>query len=376
MPLLKARKERIPQYDLMRAGAMFLVVYVHSSFLFNFTPAIDSKQAGLYWFTTMLATVCNALFFMVSGKFNLSQATNLKIDGYRIFYTKKAIDLLLPIVIYAIAFWVLRFMANKLFGAWDDGISFWDYGALFKNTQLLLTSSWWFAPLIFSLMIFTPFLGRMLSTLKTKETYVLLALIFGCAAVIGVESLIGSTAVLSKFLAPVFGLTVGVYVLGFVIDKAYMSRKALLRLYILAGSLIVILGLIFVFAPRLALTEGVGPSLKWDSILPAVFFPVIASALFLFFKNIRITGDKTKKVIEFVGNRAFGIYLIHFCFYFSYLHLLPEWLRGADNVVHGLAARVVITTIIFLASLAVAALIDLLVVNPIQKRLKSRFLKI
>lgn len=59
MGLVKTKRERIPQYDLMRAAAMFLVVYVHSSFMYSFTAEADSKQAGLYWFTSILALMCN-----------------------------------------------------------------------------------------------------------------------------------------------------------------------------------------------------------------------------------------------------------------------------------------------------------------------------
>ena len=339
MHLLKAKKERIPQYDLIRAVAMFLVVYVHSSFMFNFAPASDSKQAGLYWFTSILALVCNGLFFMVSGKFNLAQATKLETGGYRTFYTKKVIDLLVPVVFYAIAFWVLRFVGIKLFGAWDDGTSFLDYGAFFKTTYHLLISSWWFVPTLFSLMIFTPFLGRMLSSLNRKEAYVLLAFLFGCAAIIAIENLIGY------------------------------------KKYVAAGVSIVIFGLVFVLSPQQVLSSSGDTLPVWKDILSAVFFPVVATALFLFFKNIKITGDKAKKVIEFVGNRSYGIYLIQFCFFFSFLHLLPEWLRGSDNVVDGIAKRLAITMIVYILSLAVATLVDLLVVNPIQKRLKILLLK-
>jgi len=376
MHLQKAKKERIPQYDLIRAVAMFLVVYVHSSFMFHFAPTSDSKQAGLYWFTSILALVCNALFIMVSGKFNLAQATKLEIGGYRTFYTKKVIDLLLPIVFYAIIFWILRFVAIGLFGAWNGGASFWDYEAFLKTTYQLLISSWWFIPTIFTLMIFTPFVGKMLGNLKTRERYVLLTLLFGCAAIIAIEQLLGHTLVFSIFLAPIFGIWVGFYIMGYVIDEIKTSSKMLVRWYFAAGSLIVIFGLVFVLAPQQSLSSSGDPLPAWKDILAAVLYPVVAGALFLFFKNIKITGDKMRKTIEFVGNRAFGIYLIHFCFYFSYLQLLPEWLRRSDNAVDGIAKRVAITMIVYLVSLAVATLVDLLVVNPIQKRLKILLLNV
>lgn len=371
MPAQKAKKERIPQYDLIRAAAMFLVVYVHSSFMFNFTPANDSKQAGFFWFTTVLALVCNALFFMVSGKFNLVQATKLEIRDYPTFYRKKVINLLLPVVFYALAFWILRFVGIKLFGAWDDGTSFWDVKAFLVTIHGLLISSWWFVPMIFSLMIFTPFLGRLLNNIKLKEAYVLLFLVFGCAAIVAIEKLIGVTEAFSKFLAPTFGIWAGVYLLGYVIDKPTMSLGALKKWYVSAGVVTVVFGAIAVFMPQLFLSpEGGGTAPVWNGVLSAIFYPIFGSALFLFFKNIKITGDRTKRVVEFVGNRAFGIYLIHFCFYFSFLHLLPEWLRSADTAVSGIVDRIIITVIVYLASLAVATLVDLFVVNPVQKRLR------
>lgn len=373
----KLAKKRIPQYDLMRAVAMFLVVYVHSSFMFNFTPEMGSKQAGAYWFTSIMALVCNALFFMVSGKFNLAQAIKLKLDGYRTFYTKKVIDLLLPIVFYAVTFWVLKFIGIKLFGAWDGGVSFFDAGAFLGMVGDLLISSWWFVPMIFSLMVFTPFLGHMLSNLKNKEMYVLIGVIFGCAAIIAIEKLLGFTTVLSKFFAPVLLSWAGIYIFGYVIDKVKMTSKVLIGWYVAAGITIVVFGSIFVFVSQnvlLSLPES-GPSVAWNGMLNAIFYPVVAGAFFLFFKGIKINGERVKKAIEFVGNRAFGIYLIHFCFLFSFLQILPEQLRGSDGAVYGITKRVIITILVYLASLAVATVVDLLIVNPIQKRLKAKLLK-
>lgn len=377
MQLAKGKKKRIPQYDLMRVIAIFLVVYVHSSHSFNFTPGIDSKQAGLYWFTGMLALVCNPLFFMVSGKFNLSQAAKMDSSGYRTFYIKKVVDLLLPIVFYAIAFWILKFVGIKLFGAWNDGTSFWNAGAFFENIHLLLITSWWFVPMIFSLMIFTPFLGHMLSNLKNKEMYVLIGVIFGCAAIIAIEKLLGFTTVLSKFFAPVLLSWAGIYIFGFVIDKVKMTSRVLIGWYVAAGITVVVFGSIFVFSSQnvlLPLPES-GSSVAWNGMLNAIFYPIVAGALFLFFKGIKINGERVKKAVEFVGNRAFGIYLIHFCFLFSFLQILPEQLRGSDGAVYGITKRVIITILVYLASLAVATVVDLLIVNPIQKRLKAKLLK-
>jgi peptidoglycan/LPS O-acetylase OafA/YrhL len=189
------------------------------------------------------------------------------------------------------------------------------------------------------------------------------------------EQLLGHTIILSKFLMPVFGIWAGVYMMGYVIDEAQVSSKMRLRWYIAGGSLIVLFGLVFVLVPQQSLSSSGNPLPAWNDMLSAVFYPVVAAALYLFFKNIKIAGDKMKKAVEFVGNRAFGIYLIHFCFYFSYRQLLPEWLRGADGAVEGIAKRVIITTIVYLASLAVATLVDILVVNPVQKQLKSRLFR-
>jgi surface polysaccharide O-acyltransferase-like enzyme len=375
MSVLKRNNKRIPQYDLMRAAAMFLVVYVHSSFMFNFTLSTDSNQAGLYWFTSVLALACNALFFMVSGKFNLVQGARLEVEGYRIFYIKKVIDLLLPVAVYAVAFWVLRFVGMKVFGAWDDGVGFWDLRAFLGTVHQLLMSSWWFVPMIFSLMIFTPFLGRMIDGLKIKEVYLLLGAVFGCAAIVAIEVLLGFTTVFSTFFKVMFGIWAAIYVLGYVIDLIEVSTKALSRWYMLAGALVTLFGFVFVLFPEISLSTDGTPAPGWNGLLSAVFYPVIAGALFLYVKNITISSERLRRAVEFLGNRAFGIYLIHFCFFFSYLHLLPDWLRSSDNAVGGIAKRIVITLIVYFASLIVATLIDLLVVAPAQKRLKTVLLK-
>ena len=363
-------KERIPQYDLIRAVAMFMVVFVHSSFQFGFDPEFGSASFGAAGLITMLALMCNPLFFMISGKFNLAGVSKLEWGGYKTFYLKKILNLLLPVVVYAVIFWILQNIAIQFFGAWDNGSSFFDVKAFFRMTYDLLISSWWFVPTIFALMLVTPFLAKLLSALKGKETIAFLSIIFGCVAIVWLETTLGYTDIFSKFFTPIFIGSSGVFMLGHVIDVAKLDKAKRIKIYVASMSLLILSAVLMIFVPRIGFSE---PSI--DRGIMMIFYPVICSAVFLLIKNIKIKGEKVAKTIEFIGQRAFGIYLIHFVLFFSYLQLLPEWLRTADSFGPYFVKRLAITIIAYIISLALASAIDLLIVNPMSKRLRKKIVQ-
>jgi surface polysaccharide O-acyltransferase-like enzyme len=364
------KKTRLPQYDLIRAVAMFLVVYVHSSLNFTF-GAEPSKSAGLFWFSSAIALMCNPLFFMVSGKFNIAQAEKLKWGGVLQWYLKKVIDLLLPVIFYAIVFWLMQYVAVKFFGAWSNGSeNFFDIYGFLKMVNDLLCSSWWFVPAIFALMIVTPFIARLMKNLNKSETLLWFGIIFGLPAIVLIDKLLpfDSTAI-SKFATAVFAGSVGIYAWGYFIDKLKFTKQRRRALYLLTLSIIVVVGVISVLAPLFQT-----PSLGNPDLLLSIFFPITAGAIFISLKNLKIVGEKTRKIVGFIGQRAYGIYLIHFVFYLSFLQVLPDAFREASSAPEAIAKRFLISTIVYILSLVLASLIDLLIVRPIQKKIKSKVL--
>lgn len=90
---LPARCRRLPEYDLVRVVAMVFVVAVHSLMVVDTSvrAGVITEVAGQSLFFT-----ANALFFLLSGRFNLRDVPDGKLDD---FYLKKFRGVILPALV-------------------------------------------------------------------------------------------------------------------------------------------------------------------------------------------------------------------------------------------------------------------------------------
>lgn len=87
------RPRRLPQYDLIRAIAMTFVIIEHSFTIVNY-----GRRGDMYFsLCRSLFLTCNALFFLLSGKFNLRASSTADLP---LFYAKKSATILIPTLFF------------------------------------------------------------------------------------------------------------------------------------------------------------------------------------------------------------------------------------------------------------------------------------
>lgn len=146
--------ERKVNYDLMRVISMIFVIMIH----------VPSKPlAGHVIFSKMLITVlflCNSLFFMISGRFNLSHSFEQKND-YVVYYKKKSIAILLPYIIVTIILCVWNMCTNGIRTNANGMIYMLYTDFMSTNSSIHL----WFMYSLLGMLISAPFLAILLNLL-------------------------------------------------------------------------------------------------------------------------------------------------------------------------------------------------------------------
>lgn len=120
---------RIYYLDILRILAIFLVVVVHTSVL----PSTLSITTFPSFLLFSLAKTCVPLFLMVSGALLLG-----KQESYQSFFSKRAMRILIPWIIWCLVFFWIEGGEQGMFG--------------------VLLTRFWFLPLIAGLYLLTPFL--------------------------------------------------------------------------------------------------------------------------------------------------------------------------------------------------------------------------
>ena len=175
-----AGKPRDVNYDLLRVVAMCLVIGVHV--INNYMP-VKMTLAGSAEVTRSvlfaLFMVCNPLFIMVSGRFNLTfdaaQGTGRPrpngLAPYVRYYYKRFISLIVPYLLYAggmgfIAYLVIdhRSVGGAVSGTLFDLFSGYD------------DSVYWFVFMLAGFVLATPFLAAMMRTIDRSGAWLLVGL--------------------------------------------------------------------------------------------------------------------------------------------------------------------------------------------------------
>ena len=107
--------QRTLKYDIIRCISMCLVLGIHT---LNKTQGFaEPYNASWYFFGigTSICMICNPLFFMLSGKFNLSSNLGTA-DDYRRYYIKRFASTIVPFVIMSlVCYFVILEIMSKIY---------------------------------------------------------------------------------------------------------------------------------------------------------------------------------------------------------------------------------------------------------------------
>lgn len=357
-----AGKPRDVNYDLLRVVAMCLVICVHV--INNYMP-VKMTLAGSAEVTRSvlfaLFMVCNPLFIMVSGRFNLTfdaaqGAGRPRPNGlapYARYYYKRFVSLIVPYLLYAGGMGFVAYLAvdhRPVGGAFS--------GMLFDLFSGYDDSVYWFVFMLAGFVLATPFLAAMMRAIGRSGAWLLIGL---AAAVAAAEQICNLAGYPLTFLQsfPWRGLLV-YYLLGFVLEYYPPSTRARRGLYALAPfALAWTVATPYLFAGQ---HIQVGRTLT-------VSFAVVVAAVFLFFRyDVHPASARLRRAITWLAGYSYTIYLVHSPL--SKVLIGPRIPTPTDGWSYaGISVLMFAATL--LAALAFAVVADTVVLKPVQRLLRK-----
>lgn len=379
-----AGRPRDVNYDLLRVVAMCLVIGVHV--INNYMPVKMALTGGAETVRSVLFAlfmVCNPLFIMVSGRFNLTcdagrlgstrSSGNLPGSGsdartgggagqadpgslapyVRYYYYKRFVSLIVPYLLYAggmgfVAYLVIdhRSVGGAVSGTLFDLFSGYD------------DSVYWFVFMLAGFVLATPFLAAMMRAIGRSGAWLLIGL---AAAVAAAEQICNLAGYPLTFLQsfPWRGLLV-YYLLGFVLEYYPPSTRMRHGLYALAPfALAWTVATPYLFAGQ---QIQVGRTLT-------VSFAVVVAAVFLFFRyDVHPASARLRRAITWLAGYSYTIYLVHSPL--SKVLIGPRIPAPTDGWSYaGISVLMFAATL--LAALAFAVVADAVVLKPVQRLLRK-----
>ena len=337
--------ERESTSDAIRVIAMVFVICVHT----YEKPWGDSKL--VYNAVDMVLMLCNSLFFMLSGHFNLRKSFDCKRDYYS-FYVKRSIDIILPFFLISIVLCVWNIHEQNVFINSYRHFIYYFVDEFFSGKISL--QSWFMYPLI-GYMVSTPFLSKMLHAMDefSMKLMVIIVLIWNLIQVYFAANF-GFAFSFSGWLLEGW---LYCYVIGYIIDHCPSINSSLVYALGVFGYFIGVVGVTFA-----------KDNYKYPTDL-APGFILFSMAAYLFFReHILIRNDNLKKILCFISKYSFLVFLLHW-------HVLKYVVYRAFGDGHGINESLLYVLKVFCTfaiSLVAAIIIDI-PMNYLKKHLKKRF---
>ncbi|PJM78649.1 acyltransferase family protein [Bifidobacterium scaligerum] len=338
-----------------------------------------------------LLLICNPLFIMISGRFNLTFRTSSGSDSefagrsvdqrpisrqnnehqnnehigagaqgiraslrpYARYYYKRFISLILPYLLYAggLGFVAYLLMNHRTFGG---AVS----GALFDLFSGYDDSVYWFVFMLAGFVLATPFLAPMMHAVGRTGAWLLIGLSIGVAAIEQICNLAGYRLLFVQSF-PWHGLIV-YYLLGFALEMYPPSVCVRRCLYVIAPFALV----------WTAATPALFPGQPAQTMrtLTAAYAAVVTAVFLLFRYDVHIRSRRVSTVITWLAGYSYTIYLVHSPLTKALIGpRLPDPVNGWQYM--GLAALMFV--IALSASLVLALTADNLVLKPLQRLLRK-----
>lgn len=327
-------QERLYSYDVLRVVAMTFVVATHSLMVVDVDSAIGLAyhHIALFFFIT-----ANALFFMLSGKFNLKVRNDKR--SLRKFYFNRGKSFLLPIgVVFFIR--ILYDMAPN-FGSVGHVLKTYAVNTL----SLFSVTEYWFVFTLFGFLLVSPFLARMTQGMTRAECYAFVFIGLGFNVIMFVSR---NTGIVFSwgYLFSGFALT---FCIGGMMDRLVQSGRDLKR-WIVASAICFLIGLVMYYRGWTSGALDISP-----------FYTMTAIGIYLVVLHI---GSKMKpsKIVSFLAQRSFSVYLVHVMVLNMVAAVLPS-VDGAMSIV----CHVVVSIVVLVGSVLAATVVDYAFVKPCQK---------
>ena len=335
------------QYDLLRVISILFVVMIHTG-----CTELAGKGIIDYPIAAVLF-LCNGMFFMMSGRLNLSCEFR-KAEDYRHFYWKRFTHVILPYIIFTFLLCAWNLQAQgELAGAGAAGYLkavYLDF--MNRNSTVHL---WFMYPMI-GCIVSTPFLSKMVHHMSSAEMKIFLAigLAWNFVRVYLTEDL-GISFTYNDWIG---GDWVLYYMAGYMLPERVSEERFFRRTLLagLAGYVITIFG---------AVSHKFAPS--WFSfgftydLSPA--YSLFNFAVFAFFeRKVVIRSERNQKFLQFCAGHTYTIFLIHW-------NINQYWISPNVQISGSqILTKFLCTILVVLVSFAFAVPFDLLY-GQMQKKM-------
>lgn len=322
-------KKRIYAYDFIRAFAIVMVVAVHC------VPDGPSNAAHIYAaFMKALLFPCNAIFFVMSGIFNVKASY---LDNPRRYYYHKVRNILIPALIYMFIYTVYDMVRQP--GPLHMELLPETYGI---NAFSSYTNGiFWFVMDIFVMLLVAPFFALSFENIdsKTAKTFFVMFIVFSGLNLVGI--CLGTGFGWPWPLATFFTL----FLLGPAANRIVIRHRGAL-ISILFSCVAISTILILVGVPHHPVNDN------------TPFYFVAGVSLFLLLKE---WGFKLKenKAIKLISKYSFSIYMCHLMALPYISSVMPQMTKPL--------AHITLTAVTLVAALLISTFVDSLIVKPIQK---------
>ena len=329
------KKKRDINYELIRLVAMLGVIFCHVSSMYIWSD----NNSAIYQALDVLFCTCNALFFLLAGRFafkvNLEDKTKNKQ-----FYWKKIIGLIIPILVYMAIknYHVMaynkqlevhpKFYLTHLGIAIVNGFNYMEY---------------WFLYTLIPLLIAVPFTARMIQGMKEKDkkAFFIVGIFFSTLTTF-IPLLGVNFAIQYIFIGHIL-----LFHLGYFIEDLFKTKTAKRKLYI-AG--------LISFAINIALILVAHYFNGYKSTSP--FYIIFGIAFFIFIRDKIKVPKKAEKLVLFLGKHSLAVYMLHFMVLYT--------IHDITNFPQGIIGFVCVSALCLLASSIIGAILDSTIIKWLQ----------
>ena len=340
---MENKKEgRIFQYDLMRFLFMLMVLGVH---VLSVSKQF-SEEYNTTWIITTIFTdlflICNPLFFMLSGRFNLKKEFNTKED-YKKFYIKRIATLLVPFLIFSIVIYIYRNF---------DNLSIIDFakGLLAGNIE----GTYWFVYTVLGIIIFSPFFSKMLKSMNLFDKKLFFVISFCVNTFITVFAVFKIPNIITFEIVGLVHWNF-YYLMGEYIEEIFSTRKS--------RKIIILIGLL-AFALQFILRCTIKTGYRLSDPSPLLTLQALA-LYFLVLEFVKVKNEKVKNVISYFSKYSYIFYLLHM----TVINFVDNFFNMHINAGLNLVFALCIFIISFIITMCIAIVAEKFVINPIQNLL-------
>lgn len=332
--------ERKIYLDILRVMAVIGVITIHISCIPLFDASIFGQ--GIWWCANIFDSLSRwsvTIFIMISGALLI----NGKDELYSSFLKKRFSKVLIPFI-----FWSAFYFLYRIGFSYDK---FTIKSIMISILQGGVYYHLWFMYAIMGIYLIVPILRKYVWAAKTKDLMYFIVLWLINVPIVQLINKVFHIKI--NFPIPMVGEAVGIFVLGYIIDKTNLSKKNRLILYI-SGIICAVMMTFGTF--YLSRDGGIDEFLYVYYQLNNI---IIACSIFVFIRTLftqrQVENTRIKRLIISMSNSAFGIYLIH--------PFIKDLVTG-ENKIPYIFYRTPIGTIF---TVAVIFIISYIIVMMIQK---------